>query len=436
VRLGESKVPSIFVAMRQWLSVPAKHLLLVFCTCGAIVCSTRVASAENKAFVVGLNYKANANKELWLNNSAYSAEQMATTLTNYGYKTTWLKDETRATLAKFDVEWRNFLKSVDPADQVVIYFSGHGLSTDDGNYLVPLDVNVNEIEAVNASFDDLLIPLSKLVADMSKKSPAAVVWVIDACRNNNIPVGRHLQNAEVPPGHLALYAAGYNETALDGLPTDDPKRKVSSLYTRTLLQGAVQFPKKNINDVFTAVKARVSKLALSVDNHKQNPVPINNLDVVWCFTRCENAELIELAYTTANSYDFARSAAALVAEKSLLKPQIAQNVVYLGKKSRVADCESKPDDTHPFGCSLLTDLVGGKYDNYLSKSVLATTDINVRSNAPIVIRDKSYKGCPVHVLKQGDQIELNGILKLVYAGDTFYWGTVGGNLQACLTNSG
>jgi hypothetical protein len=49
-----------------------------------------------------------------------------------------------------------------------------------------------------------------------------------------------------------------------------------------------------------------------------------------------------------------------------------------------------------------------------------------------VIDGKTSKwSCPVRTLAQGEDIELNGVLELTYAGDTFYWGTVGGNLSDC-----
>jgi hypothetical protein len=142
-----------------------------------------------------------------------------------------------------------------------------------------------------------------------------------------------------------------------------------------------------------------------------------------------------VSYTTSNSFDSNRNATALVAEKSILKPQITQNVVYLGKRSRARDCETKNDDTHPFGCGLLKDIVAGKDDQYLGTDISATTGVFVRLSAPIVIGRKRTKTCPVRVPREGEKIELNGVLTLVYAGDTFYWGTVGGNLQECLPQS-
>jgi hypothetical protein len=122
---------------------------------------------------------------------------------------------------------------------------------------------------------------------------------------------------------------------------------------------------------------------------------------------------------------------ALLAEKSLLKPQILQNAVFLGKNSRAIDCDSKSNDTHPFGCDLLKDLAAEKGNQYLSQTVTATTDVNIRMHAPIVVGQQSTWACTVRTLSQGDKIELNGILRLQYAGDTFYWGTVGGDLQQC-----
>jgi len=103
---------------------------------------------------------------------------------------------------------------------------------------------------------------------------------------------------------------------------------------------------------------------------------------------------------------------------------MSQNAVFLGKRSRLADCETKGDDTHPFGCPILMDLVSGNTDQYLNKSITATIDVHIRKYAPIVTRQKSKWSCSVRTLEKGEKIELNGILQLVYAGDTFYWGTL------------
>jgi hypothetical protein len=53
-------------------------------------------------------------------------------------------------------------------------------------------------------------------------------------------------------------------------------------------------------------------------------------------------------------------------------------------------------------------------------------------NAPIKIGNERSNTCAVSMLKKGEQIEMKGILNLVYPGDTFYWGTVEGDLQKCL----
>ena len=165
--------------------VQATHntiLLFLAVVLSVFAAYVRPAFAEYKAFVVGLDYLAN-NQVPHLKNSAYSAQQMARTLTNYGYKTT-LVPENQAALNKLSKAWKDFVKTVNSVDQAVVYFSGHGLSSNNNNYFVPLDVNPDALQAVNASLDDLLIPLQRLVADINKQSPKAVVWIIDACRDD------------------------------------------------------------------------------------------------------------------------------------------------------------------------------------------------------------------------------------------------------------
>ena len=410
---------------------PFVRIALAFaCLPTVILSSTEHVFAERKAFVVGIsNYNKYADM-MPLTNSAYSAEVVAKKLTDYGYRVTWLKTETQTKLKNFNKEWNSFVNSLKTTDEVVIYFSTHGLSIDGTNYLVPIDVDVNSVNSKKANLPELLIPLPKLVKDIDKISIAASVWILDACRNNPLAVGRRINLKQtVPTGHLFLYAAGDDKEALDSTPTDPKGKKLPSLYTRILLSAVEQFPKIDIGNVLPEVHAVVAKLAKP---HSQNPYAINSLAVNWCFASCEKTQLQKLRYETLASVNAGPSATTLLAQKSFLSPQVTQNAIYLGKKSRLQDCEARANDTHPFGCAVLRDVSTGNASRHINKRLVVQIDTNVRLHAPIVTsKTDSRWSCPVRTLAQGDEIELNGLLELTYARDTFYWGTVGGNLNQC-----
>lgn len=401
--------------------------LIFSCVASFLLLFEQAALAEKKAFVVGIN---NYKGLVPLNNSAFSAEAITRKLIAYGYKVTWLKTEKQTELKNFYVEWAAFLSTLRTSDEVVFYFSGHGLSVDGTNYLVPVDADFDAVNAAGANLPKLLLPLPRLIQDVQKKNIGATVWILDACRNNPLRIGHRINLAQkVPTGHLFMYAAGDDQEALDFIPADPKGKILPSLYTRVLLNAIEQFPKIDIGNVLPEINAMVADLARP---HPQNPYAINSLAVNWCFASCEANQLQKLKYETADSVNAARTSNQLLAQKSFLSRQVTQNAIYLGKKSRLQDCDARGNDTHPFGCLVLRDVSSGNAKKYLNKRITAQTDTNIRLHAPLVIDKKTSRwSCPVRTLAQGEDIELNGVLELTYAGDTFYWGTVGGDLSSC-----
>ena len=103
--------------------------------------------AEKKAFVVGIGAYANLPQ---LKGPADDAVLLGSTLEEFGFKVTMLLTKPLAAQPAADArlktdralifyEWQTFLNSLNPGDEVVVSYSGHGVEIKGMNYLVPTD---------------------------------------------------------------------------------------------------------------------------------------------------------------------------------------------------------------------------------------------------------------------------------------------------------
>jgi formylglycine-generating enzyme required for sulfatase activity len=110
------------------------------------------------------------------------------------------------------------------ADAVVVYFSGHGMRGPGGNYLIPVDAQIQAEAHVRR---DALA--ASEVVDVLKASEARVaLLVLDACRNSPFSERtksgtKGLGRMQVSGGNLLVaYAAADGQTADDGAPGNSP----------------------------------------------------------------------------------------------------------------------------------------------------------------------------------------------------------------------
>jgi len=108
-----------------------------------------------------------------------------------------------------------------------VYFSGHGVQTERGNYLLPVQGDYQR----EADFDSQAVSLN-YVLDQFRGSRAAGLVILDACRDNPFSAStrsttRGLRREEPPNGLLIAYSTAQNQTAADGSGTN-------GLYTKHL----------------------------------------------------------------------------------------------------------------------------------------------------------------------------------------------------------
>jgi len=404
------------------------------------------AYASKKALVIGVNEYQNVRK---LVTAVNDAEKIAERLRSLGFDTVLLTDS-QAARTNFIVAWQNLLHGLKEGDDLVIFFAGHGVEVQGANYLVPSDSPAADMLLGEDALKHLLIAFPALMDDLNKKPLNAIVWVIDACRDNPFrAAGRTLGgsgglvNMEGPAGTFVFYSAGFGQTALDRLESDSATEK-NSVYTRTLLKLLSQHSDDPVTTMAVTIRPIVRDLARP---HDQRPAYYDGMDKPWCFSSCR-PNVVQANYQTATRSIFnptdkdLRLASAQVSDPNTQPaPNLpAPNAVFLGKKSALVNCNSKISDNAPFGCEFLNTLVlnGATLATPESKKAFVgvpispQTDVNVRKRAP-TLEEKigAVYACVVDSLTPNSKITLSGVLELSYADDIFFWGTLAGESKDC-----
>ena len=247
-------------AQRVALCVGAWRLLLIAVL--ALV-TAAPALAARRALVIGIdNYRAIAP----LRNARADAEAMAAALRRVGYE---VDLQTDRSLKQLQADVRAFRQRIAGGDEVVVFFSGHGVQLGGTNYLLPTDVSAESEDQVR---DDALA-LSKVLEDLRERKPRFTLAIVDACRDNPFASagkaigGRGLTGVAGATGQMVIYAAGEGQRALDRLGGNDPVR--NGVFTRVFIREMAK-PGASIREVLFRVRDEVATLAESV-RHEQVP---------------------------------------------------------------------------------------------------------------------------------------------------------------------
>lgn len=232
----------------------------------AAACLLIQAQAARLALVVGNDNYTNVSK---LSNARNDAQSIARELQAAGFAVTRVLDATRDSMNdSYDI----FMRKIDKGDEVVFYFSGHGVQPPQlGPYLLPVDIKASDVNVVRRDG----LSLDQLLADLNKRARFAMI-ILDACRNNpfppttfgrSMPPGSSLSNIEPPRGTMVIMAASRGQEALDRLGKNDTVP--NGVFTRELIKH-MRTPGLSAGDMVKRVKLSVEQAAASV-NHEQWP---------------------------------------------------------------------------------------------------------------------------------------------------------------------
>ena len=209
------------------------------------------ADAAKMALVIG-NSRYSGGRELL--NTGNDARLMASTLTGLGFTVTEKHDLDRA---QFDAAVAAFAARLPAGATAFVYYAGHGMQLEGGNYLTPVDMPVTGMSAAKLHS----YALNTLLDALGKSKSAINVVVLDACRNNPFQPGaavryRSFQNLgltplKAPRGTLIAYSTLPGQQAPDGLGSN-------SIYTLTLARMLAQ-PGTELDAIFKQVGNEVRR---------------------------------------------------------------------------------------------------------------------------------------------------------------------------------
>jgi hypothetical protein len=224
----------------------------------------QMAYSARKAFVVGNSDYTDRP----LQNPVADAELISNSLTEVGFSVQKL---TNADRNEFNREFNKFAQSLNADDEVVFFFSGHGVQINSVNYLLP----------IREHFADEMDIIHKAVSMdwvNEKLSPARISLVfLDACRDN--PYSSYRGSA---PGlatinysrneMFVMYSTGTGEVASDGSGPN-------SVFSRALAENIV-LRGLSIDEI----GYRVCTAVTTASNGNQTPWRSNNIKAPYYFS--------------------------------------------------------------------------------------------------------------------------------------------------------
>lgn len=222
-----------------------------------LISAAMFLSATRKALVVG-NAEYGQNS---LVNSVNDAVDFARTLQDVGFVVTLKTDvDQRA----FEEAVETFYADIKPVDEVLFYYSGHGLQYNGENFLIPARANIDNeralrYDAVNAN----------RIAEYLERAMTSII-ILDACRESPFrkvrSSGRGLTSMEAAAGtQYIIYSTASGKTAEDGSDRNSP-------FTAALIK---YIPQANLE--ITALIRNLSKEVAQKTGSRQIPCVYGSL---------------------------------------------------------------------------------------------------------------------------------------------------------------
>ena len=223
-------------------------------------------NGHRRALVIGNDTYRHTSRLL---NARADARAMGLSLERAGFEVTTRVDVDARSLR---ASLREFKASLEPGDEVIVFYSGHGVQIGGINYLLPVDIRGESEDQLR----DDAVPLQRVLDDASDKGARFMLAVIDACRDNpfkgsgngrSLGAARGLAPTTAATGQMIIYSAGSGQQALDRLSSAD--KDPNGLFTRVFLR-QMETPGVPIDRVLRNVRTEVVRAARAV-GHEQTP---------------------------------------------------------------------------------------------------------------------------------------------------------------------
>lgn len=233
----------------------------------------QLASAQDRyALVIGNNRYTHLGSDKQLSKAVNDARSVGDALEKIGFKV--IRGENLDRQSMVDRIF-TFTQQIKQGDIAVLFYAGHGVAISGGNYLLPSDVRP-AAPGEESRVRNMAIGEADIVADIQDKKARVAVLLLDACRDNPFRQPGLLRSAgenagltrgREGEGVFAVYSAGFGQSALDSLGSNDTSQ--NSVFTRVLVP-ALGRTDAHLGDIVVDMREEVAKLAATV-NHQQFP---------------------------------------------------------------------------------------------------------------------------------------------------------------------
>lgn len=188
-----------------------------------------------------------------LDNPINDAHLMRDTLKDAGFEVTMITDADRAEIMQAVESFGKEVRAAKSETFVFFFYAGHGVRSNDFNYLIPVGVNIQAEEDIAREAVSAEWVLDRIHAPRSTS-----VMILDACRDNPFQtdqpgviadLGDGLARMTARRNNLIAYATGPGDVALDGSSNNSP-------YTEALVR-AMQTPRLPVEDIFERARLDV-----------------------------------------------------------------------------------------------------------------------------------------------------------------------------------
>lgn len=181
-----------------------------------------------------------------LANAIHDATDLSQALRETGFETELILD---ADLRTMDLGVQRFVGQLRPGDVALFYFSGHGISVEGENFLLP----VSFAAEMEADVRYQAYSAARVRDLVRARNVQLSILVLDACRSNPFRASRSGTgglSGMSGAGAFIAFAADEGRTA------DDNPRERNGLFTKHLLR-EIKTPGLGLESLFTRVRARV-----------------------------------------------------------------------------------------------------------------------------------------------------------------------------------
>jgi hypothetical protein len=248
-----------------WYSLLVRWIIIVL----GLGLFSSCADAAGRALVIG-NARYGTDATTWLPTPTNDAQDIWSLLTELGYEAgpgPYLNLD----LTSMRGAIRDFARSLQPKDTVLVYFSGHGVEVNGVNYLMPTGFQKSDAGTSSAGrIKGLAVELNHdLIRPIRERTSGPVVVVLDACRDHSSFLVKGSRNGLAPfaaDGMFIAFAASPGQIAIDG-------SQRNSLFTRALLE-TLSHSELDIHGVFEEVRRLVKASVRSQVPYLNDGLPV------------------------------------------------------------------------------------------------------------------------------------------------------------------